>query len=108
MVQTEVATYGEQCYSVYMKNTERKTERNKEIVRKRIEEPKKWSFYILANHYGMSQKTGARTIHQIFERDITKYATKKEIERYRKSIVNTRVLDYGEVIHSSSLARMGK
>lgn len=91
-----------------MGKTARKTERNREVVRKRIEDPKKWSFGILAKHYGMSDKTGARTIHQLFERDLSKYATKEEIKKYRKSIVNTRVLGYGEVIHSQKLAHMGK
>lgn len=55
-------------------------ERNKELVRKRLGNPERWSFGELGKHYRMDKKT----VHEIFERDINKYATAREIVRYRK------------------------
>ena len=58
------------------------TIRNKELVRKRIEDPEYWSFSALGNFYNIDKKWA----HVIFERDVAKYATSKEIAKYKRDL----------------------
>jgi hypothetical protein len=66
------------CYHSDMPAFPEKTERNKDIVLKRLSEPKVWSYAKLADHFSLDKKT----VEQIFKRDVQKYATRKEITKY--------------------------
>lgn len=57
-------------------------ERNKDLVLKRINDPKKWSFEALGAYFRMHKTTA----EQIFKRDVSKFATKKEITAYLQAI----------------------
>lgn len=46
-----------------------KEERNKELVLKRLEDPKRWTFDALADHYGI----GKRAVWEVFQRDWKRY-----------------------------------
>lgn len=46
-----------------MKTTERKIERNIELMQKRESDAKKWSWKALADHYGFSSRTTAFNIY---------------------------------------------
>ena len=59
---------------VYQENTER----NEELVMKRIKDPKKWGWGALGKHYGIHRSY----VKEIFERDFEKYAHEDEIEKY--------------------------
>lgn len=52
---------------------EAKTKRNKELVLKRVNDPKKWSFGKL----GLFYKLHKTTAEQIFKRDLEKYSPSK-------------------------------
>lgn len=55
--------------------------RNREIVRLRLEDPKKWSYTKLGDKYDGLHKT---TVEEIFQRDLVKYATLREIKEYQE------------------------
>jgi hypothetical protein len=65
-------------------------DRNKELVEKRIRDPKKWSYGNLGKFYNMDKKTA----YEIFDRDYKKYATSKEIALYIKK---ARLFSRGEL-----------
>lgn len=56
------------------------TERNEEIVKKRLDNHKKWSFGELGKFYNLHKTT----VENVFKRDLKKYATQKQIDRYYK------------------------
>lgn len=64
------------------------TDRNREIVQKRVSDQEKWSFEKLGEHY----KLHKTTIEEIFKRDLGKYATKTEIDGYMKLLKKRREL----------------
>ncbi len=59
-----------------------KTERNKDLVLKRILEPKKWGYRALGDHFRMD----TRAVWEIFQRDHTKYATPEQVKRYKEAL----------------------
>ncbi len=56
-----------------------KTERNRDIVRKRVADPRRWSIRVLGRHFRMDP----RAVWEIVDRDLQKYATPAQIRRYR-------------------------
>lgn len=46
--------------------TQKKDQRNKEIVEKRIADPKKWTWKTLGKHYGIHRST----VQKLFKREI--------------------------------------
>lgn len=56
--------------------------RNKELVRKRIEDPMTWSYEELGKLFRLNKKTA----YEIFERDVVKYASLEEIDNYREMV----------------------
>lgn len=59
-------------------------ERNKELVLKRVSDPKKWSY----GELGLFYKIHKTTVEGIFLRDVKKYATPKQITNYIKIMGN--------------------
>jgi hypothetical protein len=51
-------------------------------VEKRIKNPKHWTWSNLGNHFGIHRSVAK----EIFERDMEKYASEKEIELYIKTM----------------------
>lgn len=61
---------------------EPKITRNKDLVRMRLNDPWKWGYGTLGEHFNID-KTVA---HDIFERDVAKYAKAAEIKKYRSEV----------------------
>ena len=58
---------------------QQKTERNKEMVFKRLSDPVKWSIAKLGDHY----KIGKRAVWEILQRDVPVY--QKEFNKLKKN-----------------------
>lgn len=56
------------------------TERNRDLVLKRVGDPVKWSYRALGRHF----RIDIRSAWEIFQRDLTKYVTKAELKQYRR------------------------
>lgn len=54
------------------------SERNKDLVNKRLDNPKKWSYGVLGRYFNIDKTTA----EDIFKRDIEKYSTKIKIAKY--------------------------
>ncbi len=58
------------------------TERNKDLVLKRVGDPKKWSFRALGKHF----RIDTRSAWEIFQRDLTVYAKSTKVKRYKEAL----------------------
>ena len=58
------------------------TERNRDLVKKRVTNPEKWSYRALSRHF----RIDIRSAWEIFQRDLTAYANREEIKRYKAKI----------------------
>jgi hypothetical protein len=56
--------------------------RNESLVKKRIKDPKKWSWAKLGVHYDLHRSVAK----QIFERDVEKFSNEYEIEMYESRV----------------------
>lgn len=68
-------------------SSEEKKNRNKDLVRKRIEDPLKWTYKELAKEFKLARSTS----QQMFMRHVTKYTTKEEFKNYQRIINETYV-----------------
>lgn len=66
--------------SVFNMSRPANTKRNEDLVRKRITDPKYWSFEKLGRLFNINKKTA----HELFEYHILLHATKLEILNYRR------------------------
>ena len=57
-----------------------KETRNKELVQKRVTDPKTWSFGALGQFFNIHKTTA----EELFKRDLKKYATATQISKYHK------------------------
>jgi len=57
--------------------------RNEDLVKKRVRDPKKWTWGKLGEHFAIHRSVAK----EIFERDIEKFANEEEIEKYEKIMV---------------------
>lgn len=57
-----------------VKKENEKIKRNKELVLRRIEDPKVWSFAKLGEFYNLHKTT----VEEIYKRDLKKYVNKKK------------------------------
>lgn len=58
------------------------TERNKDLVLKRVEDPKKWAFRALGKHF----RIDTRAAWEIFQRDLQVYASREQVKRYKEAL----------------------
>lgn len=62
--------------------TEERTERNKELVFKRINDPLKWTWTMLSRQYNVKRETA----EQIFRRHAHKFVSERQLSEYQKII----------------------
>ena len=60
-----------------------KENRNELLVRKRLSNPKNWSWGKLGQHFAIHRSVAK----EIFMRDLEKFANEEEIERYQKFVL---------------------
>ncbi len=60
-----------------------KENRNELLVRKRLSNPKTWSWGKLGQHFAIHRSVAK----EIFIRDLEKFANEEEIERYQKFVL---------------------
>jgi len=60
--------------------------RNRELVEKRLSDPKMFTFKVLGRVYGINPKTA----HDIFVRDLRIYGGSKNVDNYLKAMKKSR------------------
>jgi hypothetical protein len=68
-------------------SSEEKKKRNEDLVRKRIQDPLKWTYRELAKEFDLARSTS----QQMFMRHVMKYASQEEFRNYQKIINETYV-----------------
>lgn len=56
-----------------------KEERNKDLVLKRVKNPKRWGYRALSAHFHID----TRAVWEIVQRDLKKFATPAQVKRYK-------------------------